>query len=248
MPDPIVSEVYPEVRFGGFTRCDGTIAFYTRVRSLLRPENVVLDVGCGRGSRARDVCPYRKALQNLRGSCRRVIGIDVDPNASVNPFIDEFRLLDTQGRWPVDDRSVDLAFADYVLEHVEEPDAFFRELNRVLKPAGYFCIRTPNTRSYICVASRIVPNRWHTRATKMAHGPGSLRTEKDVFPTFYRCNTKRKIRRYCHRHGLEVCVYAIEPEPSYLNFSPLLYRVGAALHRLIPPPLMSTLLAYGQKP
>lgn len=40
---------YPESRFGGFTDVDGTVAFYTRVQSLVEAGSVVLDVGCGRG-------------------------------------------------------------------------------------------------------------------------------------------------------------------------------------------------------
>ena len=46
----IVSRFYPENRAGGFSRCDGTVQFYQRVRALLRPNYVVLDFGAGRGA------------------------------------------------------------------------------------------------------------------------------------------------------------------------------------------------------
>ena len=41
---------YPESEFGGYTRVDGTVPFFTRVQALARPEMTVLDVGCGRGA------------------------------------------------------------------------------------------------------------------------------------------------------------------------------------------------------
>ncbi|MFU8771779.1 MAG: SAM-dependent methyltransferase, partial [Anaerolineales bacterium] len=82
---------YPESRFGGFSNVDGTIAFYQRVNSLIDLETIVIDVGCGRGAYQDDPIPYRKQLRELRHNCSRVIGIDVDPSAKDNPFVDEFR-------------------------------------------------------------------------------------------------------------------------------------------------------------
>ena len=51
----IVSIFYPENMAGGFSRCDGTVQFYQRVRALLRPGWVVLDFGAVR-------CPALKLL------------------------------------------------------------------------------------------------------------------------------------------------------------------------------------------
>lgn len=129
---------YPETRFGGFTDVDGTIAFYTRVGSLIDESSVVLDVGSGRGAYAEDDVPARRNLRILNGKVRRVIGMDVDPAARTNPFQDEFRLL-TDSRWPVDDASVDLCLCDSVLEHVAERGLFFQNCRRVLRPGGYLC-------------------------------------------------------------------------------------------------------------
>jgi 2-polyprenyl-3-methyl-5-hydroxy-6-metoxy-1,4-benzoquinol methylase len=49
MAKSIADVVYPERRFGGFSRVDGTIAFYTRIAGLLNETTRVLDIGCGRG-------------------------------------------------------------------------------------------------------------------------------------------------------------------------------------------------------
>jgi hypothetical protein len=45
----LLSAHYPESNFGGFSDVDGTVSFYLRVNSLLRPDSNILDFGCGRG-------------------------------------------------------------------------------------------------------------------------------------------------------------------------------------------------------
>jgi SAM-dependent methyltransferase len=233
---------YPESRFGGFTDIDGTILFYTRVNSLVKPSSVVLNVGCGRGACADDPVPVRKNLQVLKGKCARVIGIDVDEEARSNPFIDEFRLIEG-ARWPVEDESIDLCVCDYVLEHVQDPDSFFSECRRVIRQGGYLCIRTPNVFSYFGLFSRLIPDRYHAGAlTRMKN-----KKEEDVFPTVYRCNTRRKLSRILAKYGFDSVVYCHEAEPSYLSFSKFLYRLGVLHQRFAPGLFRLSLLAYGTK-
>ena len=78
----------------------------------------------------------RRELRFLKGRVKRVIGLDIDPAGKTNPAIDEFRQLDGN-EWPIESESVDLVICDSVLEHLEEPAAFFAEAHRVLKPGGH---------------------------------------------------------------------------------------------------------------
>ena len=110
---------YPESRFGGFSDVDGTIAFAQRVRALLNSEDIVLDVGCGRGVISDDPIPRHHELVVLRGKAAKVVGIDIDPAASGNPFIDEFLLIGEDQKWPLEDQSIDLCVCDSVLEHIK---------------------------------------------------------------------------------------------------------------------------------
>ena len=116
---------YPESEFGGYSRIDGTVAYFSRIQSLVRPDMVALDVGCGRGNAAErfEVNPWEKC-RLLKGRCRHVIGIDVSPAGQQNTLIDEFRQI-TGDTWPVETASIDLLMSDAVLEHVEYPDRFF---------------------------------------------------------------------------------------------------------------------------
>jgi SAM-dependent methyltransferase len=241
---PIEQTVYPESQFGGFTRLDGTIQFYSRVHALVPDQGVVLDIGCGRGSASDDACVYRRNLRNLRAPGRQVIGIDVGPAGEQNVTLDEFRLIPASGRWPVENAAIDVAFCDFVLEHIEHPDDFFSQWQRVLKPGGYACVRTPNSSSYVALISRLVPNSFHAKVVRFAQDG---RKAEDVFPTFYRCNTRRKLTKLFKKHGFHACVYAVEGEPSYLRFSPLVYRAGAVIHRYLPQRFQSTLLGFARK-
>lgn len=240
----VQERVYPETAFGGFARCDNQIAFFSRVHALAMDARTILNVGCGRGAGTDDPSRFRAKLHDLRGDGRRVIGIDVDPEAAANPLVDEFRLIDKSAAWPVENASIDLALVDYVLEHVEHPEQFFHELHRTLKPGGVACIRTPNGWSYISILARLIPNRLHSRVVSRVQDG---RSEEDVFPTFYRCNSRRAFKRLTKAMGFDLAAYTIEVTPAYLAFSPLLYRIGAVVHAVLPPFLRSTLLVFVRK-
>lgn len=233
---------YPESKFGGFADIDGTIAFYTRVNALIEPNFVVLDIGCGRGSCSEDPITIRKNLRILKGKSKTVIGIDVDKNAEKNPFLDVFHFLHDE-RWPLDDNSIDLIICDHVLEHIENPEKFFSEIQRVLKHGAYLCIRTPNSWGYAAVVSKIVPNRYHFRVLEKAQ---ENRKEEDVFPTYYRCNSIPKLRVILNKYGIEHAVYAYEAEPSYLSFSKFTYWLGVLHQRFAPSFLKLVIFAFGR--
>mgnify|MGYP001087312287 CR=1 FL=1 len=234
---------YPEARFGNFSDQDGSVRFFTRVNALLEPGFTVLDIGCGRGAYANDSARYRRNLRILQGKCRHIIGIDVDPTAGDNPFVDEFRRI-TSNEWPVATDSIDMAVSDYVLEHVLEPELFFAECARVLRDDGLLCLRTPNRLGYVALISRCIPNRLHAAVLKMI---GKNRAAEDVFPTVYRCNTRGTLRRAMRRHGFDACVTSYEDEPTYLCFSRVAYALGDLCRRFIPPMFRGNLFLFARK-
>jgi SAM-dependent methyltransferase len=233
---------YPEVRFGGFTDADGTLAFFNRVNSLLNASFVVLDVGCGRGEYKEDPVSVRKNLRILKGKVAKVIGIDVDSAAQENPFVDEFHRIKGVP-WPIENDSIDLIVCDQVLEHIADPDRFFSEFCRVLKDGGYLCVRTPNRWSYIGLIATLIPNKFHSKVTSFAQDG---RKEEDVFPTVYRCNSIGRIRRQMKRAGFDCAVYGYEAEPSYLSFSRCAYFLGVLHQRYAPAFLKPAIFAFGR--
>lgn len=234
---------YPESRFGGFTQIDGTVAFYSRVQALVRPDSIMVDFGCGRGAYINDPLPFRRDLRIFKGKARRVIGLDASPAGAENPFLDQFLQLE-DSRWPLPDASADLCVCDNVLEHLPDPAAFFAEARRVLKTGGSLCIRTPNRWNYVAMLSRLVPNQGHARLLAKAK-PG-LR-EEDIFPTLYRCNTIGAVRKALGRSGFDAVVFGYEAEPSYLSFSRAAYGLGWLHQKLAPGFLRAAIFAFGRK-
>ena len=234
---------YPESRFGDFSDVNGTIRFYSRVRALLEPQFLVLDVGCGRGSHADTMSEFEKLLRVYKGQSKHVLGIDLDPIGETNPTLDEFRLI--QGpHWPVEDGSIDLVVSDWTMEHVEDPEAFLRECNRVLKPGGLLCMRTANGRGYVVALSKLVPDRVRF---KLLNKIQPERLDRDGFPTVYRCNTIGKLTHALAVTGFESCVYGHNPEPTYLEFSYLSYALGVLYQKLTPRAWGTTLFVYARK-
>jgi SAM-dependent methyltransferase len=242
-PDELKEKFYPESTFGGFSDVDGTVAFYSRVNALARPHSVVVDFGCGRGSYAEDHVIFRRNLTCLKGRVARVIGVDIDTVGLENPALDEFRQLTPGSEWPVESNSADIILCDWVMEHLPEPDPFFREAKRVLAQRGYLCIRTLNSRSYVGLASQFVPNKYHDRILSKTQ---RNRKPEDIFPTLYRCNTISALRRKMSSHGFNAVVYGHEAEPSYLLFSKLAYCMGVLHQRFAPGFLRPSIFGFGQ--
>lgn len=234
---------YPESRFGGFTDIDGTIIFYTRINALIKPEFVIVDYGCGTGSYMNHNVTAIINLRSIKGKSKKIIGIDIDDAARSNQNIDEFKKIESD-RWPIESDSADMIICDFVLEHLQTPEEYFREAKRVLKKDGYMCIRTPNLMSYFGILVSLIPKSFHGWLIGRLQ-PG--RDAADVFPKFNRCNTIRKIGSHLKSNGFDGCVYGFESEPRYFDTNRVLYLFGVVLQRLMPKFLKISIFSFSQK-
>src|SRR5262245_62152911 len=131
----VLATAFPEVGAGGYTRMDGSVEFYSRVQSLLRPEMRVLDYGAGRAQWFEDdLCAYRRAVRQIKGKVREVVACDVDPAVLSNRSVDATVQISSDESLPFADGSFDLIVADYVFEHIQDPQQVASELERVLVP------------------------------------------------------------------------------------------------------------------
>ena len=239
--DALVKRFYPETAVGGFSRVDGSVEFWSRIAALVRPDWRVLDFGAGRGAQiAEDPSEYRRSLKTLKGRVAHVEGCDVDPAVRDNPYLDHAEVVPAGAPLPYPDASFDLVVANWVLEHVDQPEDAAAEMARVTRPGGWIAAATPNSYGYVALAARLVPNRRHSRALDRIQ-PG--RKSEDVFPTRYRMNSRRAMKRLFSRYG-EVTVYTNSAEPAYHFGSPLLYRLGMIAHKLLPAGLQTALYMF----
>lgn len=240
-----VVTLYPEVLAGGFSRCDGTVNFYQRINALISPSMTVLDYGAGRGVQlSNSNSPYRAELCRLQGKVKKIVGVDVDDAVMDNPFLDESHVIAIDEPLPFPDNSFDLIYADWVLEHVATPELFTSEISRLLKPGGWFCARTPNRWGITGFATNLIPNRLHSKILAILQ---PSRQEIDVFPTCYKLNSLRVVRRYFSKTGWKHCSYITNAEPPYVQRSILAMRAIQLIWRLAPPQFNTVLNIFVQK-
>ncbi len=239
----VLQSLYPETAAGGYSRHDTTVEFYGRVQSLLTPGMTVLDLGAGRGRLTHNSSRWRRTLADLGGDGRTVIATDPDPGVLENRSADDCVVMPDTRTIPLPTGTVDCIVANWVLEHVEEPAAMAREIDRVLAPGGWLCAQTPNRHGYIALGTRAVPDALHMRTLARLQPE---REPRDVFPTYYRMNTRSDLQRLFP--GYLQAVYGAQGPPLYLGSATITYRVARAVLGALPGRFAGVLLVFLRKP
>ena len=178
----------------------------------IQPTSTVLDVGCGRTA---------PQLRALRGQAGKLFGVDI-VEFSESPEGIELIQCGVENI-PMEDGTVDLAYSRAVMEHIGNIEESYQEVFRVLKSGGCYIFITPSIYDYGSLIASIVPNRWHHSIVRFTEG----RQESDVFPTFYRSNSKRQVLRLAASAGFRVeRLSYLGQYPSYLGFSRPLFYLG----------------------
>jgi len=191
------------------------------ILDYIGPGSVVLDVGCGRTA---------PVLQKLVGYGKYLIGIDVcelhkaEENDSLSLIKSDLQTISLR------DNSVDVVISRSVIEHVENPEKAYREIHRILKPGGHLICLTPNDYDYASLIAKLIPNRFHSRIVRLTEG----RNEDDTFPTYYRSNTGRDIKKLAKITGFQVTrIDYLGQYPSYFMFNPILFVLGTVYDKIL---------------
>jgi SAM-dependent methyltransferase len=192
--------------------------FPEEARRLVGENSTVLHGGCGADSSI-----------GFREVARLTLGLDADEWICQNTDLD-LALMGDLCHLPLVDECMDLVAARWVVEHMNHPALFFQEVARVLKPGGQLLLLTTNLHHYFALAVRITPIRFQRRFLQ-----STLETDPhDVFPTFYRANTIRRVRALAAEAGLiEERLEMLEGSPDFLLFNSVAYLAGVAYERIV---------------
>ena len=224
--------VRPETIAIGVPRDDSTYQFFRHVNELLTPEMTVIDVGCGRGAMFSSEVPANlRNLLKIQGKVKRVIGLDPDPCVAEHPYLDERHVINPLGAWPLPGSSADMIVCDWVLEHIREPAQFASEAERVLRPGGWLCARTPNRYGYVGLGARLIPSLLQSFILRKLW---SDRNEVDVFDKYYRLNTYQSLNSYFEQSKWEKCIYTFNGTPRYHGNKLFLFSAIELYQKLMP--------------
>jgi SAM-dependent methyltransferase len=212
--DRLLDRLYPDVEAR-----DPVPRFLALVDRYVTADSRVLDIGAGAGERN----PH-----TLKGRCREIVGIDVDPRVVDNPLLDR-GVVGDGATLPFPDASFDVVFSIYVLEHVADPAAFSAEIARVLRPGGVALGLTPNKWHYVAGIASVTPVAFH-RWVNARRG----RPAEDTFPTTYLLNSRHDQERWFGPPRFRTAHFErIEVAPNYLSFSVPTLLAGAAWERAV---------------
>ena len=137
-------------------------------------------------------------------------------------------------RWlPLASGTFDLITLNYVAEHLEQPAETFAELSQLLRPQGTLVVVTPNARGYFVRLTRLGRKFLPETLVRKFILMREFRSSEDVFPTFYRANTKDELGRHTRQAGLREVRFELLKDPATFNFIAPLAALELLFGRLL---------------
>ena len=197
--------------------------FEQRFREMVRPGDLVLDAGCGNGKYS------ARKYSDARGY--KVVGLDNFQSVRQHSFLD-YRVCGDVNALPFGDASFDVVYARWLVEHLQNPMVALREFHRVLKPGGRLTLFTTNLLHYYGAVARVTPQWFHVwfncRIRKFE--------EADIFPTYYRANTRWRVHKLLRAVGFSASgieISLVEGSSSVLGFNFVLHGLGRAYEQIV---------------
>jgi SAM-dependent methyltransferase len=195
--------------------------FEERFRGLVHEDAWVLDAGCGAG---------KFAARRVRNCKYFLTGIDVCETLRENRCVDS-RVGGSVSSLPFADNSFDVIYGRWLVEHLENPVVAMREFYRVLRPGGRVAIFTTNLLHYYGGMAKVTPHWFHLWFNRRRGF-----TEDDIFPTYYRANTRRRLGGLLVEAGFQrkdIEIELVEGAATVLSFNFVLHRLGMGYEYLV---------------
>ncbi len=198
---------------------DSLIIYKNLIDTHVNKNTKLLDIGCGHGD----------FLKSIHDKTKFSYGIDPDKRAiEKNNFI-KHKFVGFADNMPFEDNFFDVAVLTWVLEHIENPEASFKEIYRVLKPGGVVIFLTPNVYNYVVWLIRLIPDFLHDPLNRKLFN----RQENDTYPKYYRINSKRAINNYLTKIGFKEDKFILNGDPTYISFNDILFKISVFIEKIL---------------
>lgn len=150
----------------------------------------ILDIGCGGGFDS-----DARLQESISAVADEYIGVEPDVAVDLGPIFSAYHRCCFEDA-PLADESIDIAFAVMVLEHFENPRAFWDKVHRVLRKGGVFWGFTVDARHWFVTASAVTGKLGvKDFYLDLLHGRRGVERYEN-YDVFYRTNTPRQIQAF----------------------------------------------------
>jgi SAM-dependent methyltransferase len=189
---------------------------YARLLPGLVPTGTAwLDAGCGH-----QVFKLNSAREEseIVARTRLAVGCDLSLHALRIHRTLRMRACADLRQLPFARETFDLITLNYVAEHLEEPEKTFAELASLLRPQGTLVLVTPNALGYFVRLTRLGRKFLHESLVRKFILLREFRVSEDIFPTFYRANTRSDLSRQMEQAGLTEVSFQMLKDPAVFSF------------------------------
>ncbi len=156
------------------------------LRSFFAKDKTWLDIGCG----------TNEDVEEKKDLVKLAVGTDIYKHENLKK---ELFLLSEGSSLPFKSGSIDIISLRFVVEHIENPNQLFEELNRVLRKNGIVVVLTTNLWSPIIFLPKIIPYKLRKYIMKLLFDV----YEEDIFPTYHRFNSIRNAKSVSNNFEIE---------------------------------------------
>ncbi len=215
-------KVCPEFKTGGYF-------FRQYLKNYINSNSIILDAGCGSDG----------IISEFQFMPKLIIGVDINKKLLDKNKIVNKKIVSDLEHIPLGNNSVDIVISEFVLEHLRNPSAVFKEIYRVLKPKGVFIFITPNIINPIMTLSKILPHLFHTLLRIKL-----LKKEEETHPTYYRANTYLRLLKLGEETGFHNYEITRAGNPEYFGFCKPLVPMSIFFEKLIDNNFLNTFKMY----
>lgn len=202
--------------------------YWSAVDRYLRPHMRVLDVGAGN----------KGMLSLFTNRNNTIVGLDVClEDLKQNDFL-TLRVCGDAHYLPFKEDRFDFIVSQWLLEHLPHPRMFFRESARALRSKGLLLVVSNSFHCPLMLFNAVMP-AWIRDRIKKALLPKEI--EEDTYPTYYRANTRRRLRNLVGDAGLKEKAFFYASDLSFFIFNQALFAFWLMVDRLTEKELLKPL-------